>query len=107
MQRTTIALAPVVRDRLQNYGSKGMTYEHVLVRLMDAITPEEVEARAFRPPYVHPASEGRLRALRQTTPEQKLIQADDLRRMAAKVNPIGYRSLIKSRRRHRKSESSA
>jgi hypothetical protein len=37
MQRTTIAVPPTTRDRLQAFGRKGMSYAQILERLMDSV----------------------------------------------------------------------
>ncbi|HEV8360138.1 MAG TPA: hypothetical protein VGR28_06760 [Candidatus Thermoplasmatota archaeon] len=38
-QLTTIPLRKATRDRLKDFGGKGETYDTILNRLMDALTP--------------------------------------------------------------------
>ena len=48
MERTTIAIPPRVRDRLRRYGSKGMSYADILMRLMDEVERERFLAEMRR-----------------------------------------------------------
>jgi hypothetical protein len=45
---TTIQVEPAVRDRLRAYGTAGMTYNDILLRLMDEVDRQAFVARIRR-----------------------------------------------------------
>lgn len=98
MQRTTIAVSPKVRDRLQTYGRKGISYEEILESLMDAVDPSTREA-AFQPiTHARDMTRDEAERWRKKSPSEKVAMGASMLKLAMRTNPKGYRSLVQSPR---------
>jgi hypothetical protein len=102
MQRTTIALARHVRDRLLAYGRKGQTYERILEELMDRVSPQELWSNE---PFTATRyfSQGEVDFARSHPVGDRIRLMDRMRTAAERVNPEGARRLVASRRTSRPS----
>jgi hypothetical protein len=51
LARTTIVLDTKIRDKLKQYGTKGDTYEDIVVKLMEFYDTHSIDKRPFLTSY--------------------------------------------------------